>query len=48
MFSAPFAYNWAPPIYSSIISFFASAAQALMVLQLVLFLGMGTSDAKMD
>ena len=48
VFSAPLAYTRAPPIYSSIISFFASAAQVLMVLQLVLFLGMGTIDAKMD
>lgn len=45
---APLAYTRAPPIYSSIISYFASATQALMVLQLVLFLGVGTIDEKMD
>lgn len=48
LLGAPLAYARAPPIYSSIISFFASAAQALMLLQLVLFLGVGTIDTKMD
>ena len=45
---APLAYTRAPPIYSSMISYFASVTQALMVLQLVLFLGVGTIETKMD
>ena len=47
-FGAPLAYTRAPPIYRSIMSYFASATQALMVLQLVLFLGVETIDTKMD
>lgn len=45
---APLLYVRAPPMYSALVSFLASAAQACMVLQLALFVDVGGENAKMD
>lgn len=46
--SAPLLYVRIRPIYSALISFLASAAQACMVLQLALLVDVGGKGAKMD
>ena len=46
--SASLLYVRAPPMYSALISFIASAAQACMVLQLALFVDAGKEGTKTD
>lgn len=46
--TAPLIYVRIPPMYSALVSFLASAAQACMVLQLALFVDVGGEGAKMD